>query len=262
MVMTPRPQKPAASTTQRAPPWTTSLLWPMVTSALPAAKTASPKPAMRGEKALPVAWTISPKAIASSPIQIAKAATRATGANMVERPRLRPRSRFHTGSSTRTRRRATWSVVRLLPGTTTVSNTSRSVIAARAMPAASSRKVQPIRAQRAGVDLDQWCGRRAASAAGEGQAEGRSDLQHRDQLEVGGEWRLASLVAEHVPGEEGGGPTAGCGEAQQILFADPPRAGPRPLLVLPEGEEGPQVDADQRREDPGDVWGHGRDIRR
>src|SRR5438270_8024293 len=82
---------------------------------------------------------MSPKASARSAIQIRKEPNRTIGANPPEIPRRRPRAAFHSGSSTDPRRRATRSEARLPPGTTTVSNTSRRVIAASTTPTMARR---------------------------------------------------------------------------------------------------------------------------
>ena len=60
-----------------------------------------------------------------------------SGAKVAEMP-SRARTRFHTGSRRNTDRRVTRSDVRLPPGTTTVSKTSRSVAMAKAIPPRSS----------------------------------------------------------------------------------------------------------------------------
>src|SRR6185312_2949908 len=77
-----------------------------------------------------------------------KQSTRTSGANALERPCLLPRAAFHSGRRARTSRFATLSEALLPPGTTTVSNTSRRVIAARPMPLTKSRMASATRAQR------------------------------------------------------------------------------------------------------------------
>src|SRR6185312_7876348 len=77
-----------------------------------------------------------------------KQSTRTRGANALERPCLLPRAAFHSGRRARTSRFATLSEALLPPGTTTVSNTSRRVIAARPMPMTKSRMSSATRAQR------------------------------------------------------------------------------------------------------------------
>lgn len=84
-----------------------------------------------------------------------------------------------------------------------------------------------------------------------------ASLERGDQLKVGREGLLARLVAQERSRQQGGGRASEQREPKKIAFADPPRAGPRPFLVLPKGQERPEVHDRQEGENPGKHVSHG-----
>ena len=94
--------------------------------------------------------------------------------------------------------------------------------------------------------------KRTPSNGPDGQADEGAGLDRGDQLEAGGEGLLAGLVAEPVAGEQGSGGAAEEGEAEKIGFGHAPPAGDRAPFVLPETDDRPDVDREQRDERNGD----------
>ena len=94
--------------------------------------------------------------------------------------------------------------------------------------------------------------KRTPSNGPDGEADEGAGLDGGDQLEAGGEGLLAGLVAEPAAREQGSGGAAEEGEAEKVGFGHAPPAGDRAPFVLPEADNRPDVDREQRDERDGD----------